>query len=74
MEPGSVTRNDLRRTVEQDQVHRALQHTLGIVYPNDRPKRITVELISCGLCGRQYERAVGSGILFCNSCIAEMRT
>lgn len=71
MEP--VTRNDFRRSVERDQVHDAMQHTLGIIYPSDRPKGTTVELLSCGLCGRQYQRAVGSGVLFCHECISKMR-
>lgn len=69
-----VTRNDFRRSVERDQVHDALQHTLGILYPCDRPKGVTVELLSCGVCGRQFQRVVDSGVLFCNSCIAAMRT
>lgn len=70
MEPN---RNDFRRSVERDNVHDALQHTLGVMYPNDRPVGVTVELQSCSLCGRQYQRAVGSGMLFCHECVGKMR-
>lgn len=70
MEPN---RNDFRRSVERDNVHDALQHTLGVMYPNDRPAGVTVELQSCSLCGRQYQRAVGSGMLFCHECVGKMR-
>lgn len=70
MEP---ERNDFRRSVERNRVQEELRHTLGIVYPSDRPAGISVELVSCALCGTMLQRAVGSSVIFCHHCIAKMR-
>lgn len=67
-----TNRNDFRRTVEKAQVHAALQHTLGIIYPTAYSGRL-VELVCCGNCPRHFTRNLGTSIKYCGICIAAMK-